>query len=62
MKEYVLRTSKKVGDSSAAVSQSLDTLRAHVRVYFPSDGIVASSLGGKHVSPMSLLSATMTQY
>lgn len=69
MKEYVLRTSKKTGDSSAAVSQSLDALRAHVRVYFPSDGTVASSLGGKHVSLMDPLScetgvfvpATITQ-
>lgn len=50
MKEYVLRTSKKSALSASAITQSLETLRARVRVYFPSQRTVASSIGGKNVS------------
>jgi hypothetical protein len=50
MKEYVLRTSKKSASSPSAVTQGLETLRTHIRVYFPSQQTVDRSLGGRNVS------------
>jgi hypothetical protein len=55
LREYEIRTapkSKKLTDA-ATVAQRLETLRNHVRVYFPSEKAIEQSLGGKHVSARS---------
>ena len=58
MREYEFRTapkSKKSADG-ASVSQRLEVLRSHVRVYFPSEKTIEQSLGGKNVSAVLLFS------
>jgi hypothetical protein len=58
MKEYETRTatkSTKTADA-ASVSQRLEALRSHMRVYFPSEGTIEQSRGGKDVSIASMLS------
>lgn len=51
LREYGIRTalkSKKTADA-AQVSRRLETLRSHIRVYFPSEKTIEQSLGGKDV-------------
>ncbi|OIW33324.1 phospholipase D/nuclease [Coniochaeta ligniaria NRRL 30616] len=49
LREYGIRTapkSKKTADG-ASVAQRLETLRSHLRVYFPSEKTIEQSVGGK---------------